>query len=51
MVVLTEIDQSILLKDLKIDHEKIQLILSEAGLEAPVVLVQETKLEPVEEVG
>jgi len=50
MTVLTEIGQSILLKDLKFDQEKIQLILGEAGLEAPVVLVQETKIEPVEEV-
>lgn len=50
MSVLSSIGDSILLKDLKIDHDKIQLVLGDAGLEAPVVLVQETKIEPIEEV-
>jgi large subunit ribosomal protein L25 len=47
---LTEIGQSILFKDLKIDTTKIKLMLEETELESPVVLIQEHKEEPVEEV-
>ncbi len=46
---LTEIGQSILLKDLQIDATKIQLVAGEADLESPVVLIQEHKEEKIEE--
>jgi len=47
---LTEIGQAIHLKDLKYDHSKVELVVGEEGLDAPVVLVQEVKEEVEEEV-
>lgn len=46
---LVEIGQSVLLSDLKIDREKINLILGEEDESAPVVILQEVKEEVVEE--
>ena len=48
---LTAIGQSITLADLKYDHNKVEIIVGEGGLEAPVLLVQEVaeEIEEVEE--
>ncbi|MBD3250828.1 MAG: 50S ribosomal protein L25 [Candidatus Pacebacteria bacterium] len=46
---LTEIGQSITLADLEYDREKVEIIVGEEGIEAPVVLVQEVEEEPEEE--
>lgn len=47
---LSEIGQAITFKDLSFDREKVELQVSEEELDTPVVLVQEVKEEPVEEV-
>ena len=46
---MTESGQSITIKDLKFDTEKIHLTVTDEDLEAPVVLLQEPKVEVVEE--
>ncbi len=46
---LTEIGQSITLADLEYDHDKVEIVVGEEGMEAPVVLVQEVEEEPEEE--
>lgn len=48
---LTEAGQAITLKDLKFDTSKAQLTVAAEELETPVVLLQEQKVEPVEEVA
>lgn len=47
---LTEIGQAVTLADLDYDRSKVEIVVGEEGLEAPVVLVQEVKEEVVEEV-
>ena len=47
---LTEIGQTITYKDLKIDRDKVSLILGEEGEDEPLIIVQEQKEEVVEEV-
>jgi large subunit ribosomal protein L25 len=46
---LTESGQSITIKDLQFDTEKIHLTVTDEDLEAPIVLLQEPKVEVVEE--
>ncbi len=46
---MTESGQSITIKDLQFDTEKIHLTVTDEDLEAPVVLLQEPKVEVVEE--
>ena len=46
---LTKVGQSITLADLKYDRDKVEIVIGEGGLEAPVLLVQEVA-EEVEEV-
>lgn len=45
---LDEIGQSITLADLDYDQEKVEIVVGEEGMEAPVVLVQEVEEEPEE---
>lgn len=47
--ILTEIGQSILIKDVATFGDKVTLMLSEEDLETPIVLVQEQKVEVEEE--
>lgn len=47
---LTEVGQSITLADLEYDKNKVEILVSEEGEDAPVVLVQEVKEEIEEEV-
>lgn len=46
---LSEIGQSITLGDLEFDQDKVDIIVAEEGLEAPIVLVQEMEEEEEEE--
>ncbi|MGD9129414.1 MAG: 50S ribosomal protein L25 [Candidatus Woesebacteria bacterium] len=47
---LSEIGQSVTLADLEYDKEKVEIVIGEEGMEAPVVLVQEVKEEEEEPV-
>jgi len=46
---LNEVGQSLTLADLDVDKDKVEIMVGEEGLEAPVVLVQEVKEEVEEE--
>ncbi len=46
---LSEVGQSLTLADLDFNKDKVEIIVGEEGLEAPVVLVQEVEEEPEEE--